>query len=328
MPFLEDALDSIINQTYKNLEILCLNDGSTDKTGAVLNEYASIDPRVVVVHNEENIKLIKTLNKGVQLAKGDYIARMDADDLSTLNRIECQMHYMLANPDVDLLSCNWLNMSEDGSVKTKNLLRCLNQSSIKFAAYFFTPIGHGFVLGKKAVFEKHIYNTEDYALHCEDYELWTRMIRAGIHIENIDEVLYDIRINSGSVSRLYEDIQMDNFSKCAQIHFEASFDKPIDREFYNIVVNRFNKAQMSGIRKAFKLINEIHKKYVSTNELSNQDLKELKTIVRFQKSDILFRYIGIQKSFAKLGGFVKLGFVVLGGVFNKRFMKFLKYKFQ
>ena len=326
--FAREALDSIINQTYKNLEILCINDGSTDNTGAVLNEYASIDPRIVVVHNDENIKLIKTLNKGVQLAKGEYIARMDADDISTLNRIELQMQYLLAHPDVDLLSCNWVFLSEDGSNKKKNELRCLTRTSINFAAYLFTPIGHGFVLGKKAIFEDYHYNTEDYALHCEDYELWARMIRGGVHIENLNEVLYEARINSGSVSRMYEGVQMDNFTKCARIHFETSFDKSIDQEFYNIVVNRFNKAKMTDIRKAFGLIKTVHSEFVSSNELTQNDLKELKTIIRFQKADILFRYIGIHKSFDKLGGMFKLSFIVLGGVFNKRFMRYLRYKFQ
>mgnify|MGYP000858024831 CR=1 FL=1 len=104
MPYLSEALESIINQTYTKLEILCINDGSTDATGVVLEQYAAQDKRIKVVHNEENIKLIATLNKGVELANGKYIARMDGDDISFLHRIEYCVNKMENDDSIDLIS--------------------------------------------------------------------------------------------------------------------------------------------------------------------------------------------------------------------------------
>src|SRR5690554_4168647 len=109
--FLPIALDSIINQTYTNLEILCINDGSTDKTADILEEYAKKDKRIRVVHNEANLELIVTLNKGIALAKGDYIARMDADDVSHLERIE-KLYKTLVKEDVDVVSRSEEHTSE------------------------------------------------------------------------------------------------------------------------------------------------------------------------------------------------------------------------
>src|SRR4051812_19701656 len=83
-----EAIESIINQTYKNLEIVLINDGSTDSTTELLNQYSEKDKRIKIILNPVNLGLIASLNKGVAAATGDYIARMDADDISVLDRVE------------------------------------------------------------------------------------------------------------------------------------------------------------------------------------------------------------------------------------------------
>lgn len=86
--YVREALSSVLAQTYKHLEIIVIDDGSTDNTGEILNQLAKSDTRLRIIHNEKNIGIIKTLNKGLNLAKGDYIARMDADDLIVPDWIE------------------------------------------------------------------------------------------------------------------------------------------------------------------------------------------------------------------------------------------------
>ena len=92
-------MDSIVNQTYTNLEILCINDGSTDATREVLDDCASKDSRIRVIHNEENIKLIRTLNKGIDLASGEYIARMDADDIMPRDKLKKLLKVIQSNSE-------------------------------------------------------------------------------------------------------------------------------------------------------------------------------------------------------------------------------------
>ena len=99
-PYLREAIDSILNQTYSDFEFLIINDGSTDETESIINSYN--DPRIVYLKNETNIKLISTLNKGIELAKGKYIVRMDGDDISLPTRIELQVQFMENNESVGL----------------------------------------------------------------------------------------------------------------------------------------------------------------------------------------------------------------------------------
>lgn len=88
-----ESIDSIINQSYTNLEIICIDDCSTDNTLNLLNIIAEKDSRLVILHNSENLKISKTLNRGIEYAHGAYIARMDADDISLPTRIEKQVDF-------------------------------------------------------------------------------------------------------------------------------------------------------------------------------------------------------------------------------------------
>jgi len=101
--YVEEAVMSIIKQTYPNLEILVIDDGSTDNTGNILKILAKEDPRIIYIKNEENLKLIATLNKGLNLCKGKYIARMDADDISLPTRIEKQVNFLEAHPEIGIV---------------------------------------------------------------------------------------------------------------------------------------------------------------------------------------------------------------------------------
>ena len=116
--FLREAIDSILGQTYKNFELIVLNDGSTDRTEDIILAYD--DPRIRYVKNEKNLKLIKTLNKGIDLAKGEYIARMDADDISLPRRFEIEVNYLQEHSDIDVVSCFPYNMSMNGVVLGKS----------------------------------------------------------------------------------------------------------------------------------------------------------------------------------------------------------------
>ncbi|MDE3946029.1 glycosyltransferase family 2 protein, partial [Glaesserella parasuis] len=108
--FVESAVRSIMEQTYSNLEIIVINDCSSDNTGEILKRLAEEDPRIKYIENEQNLKLPKTLNKGINLAKGDYIARMDSDDISLPVRLEKQVEFMLSNKNIDIVGCNMQHM--------------------------------------------------------------------------------------------------------------------------------------------------------------------------------------------------------------------------
>jgi len=320
MPFLPAALESIINQSYSNLEILCINDGSTDETGEVLDQYAQKDSRINVVHNETNLRLIATLNKAVELASGDYIARMDADDISDINRIKILLNELLVH-GADVVSCNYNFLNEAGTEIGKNFIKCISYQEVIFASYFFTPIGHALIVGKKEVFVNNPYSLENYAVHSEDYELWTRLIRQNRKLINVPDILYAIRINSQSVSRKYEAIQNENFVSIAQNHIELFLKKKIKRKIIQIVVNRMDVVAKNELKEAFALIHELHSKF----SLEFPDVQS-KEIVTFQKTDILLQVFKKGTLYLKFWSVSQLFLIGINSLFSRRFWQFIRSK--
>jgi glycosyltransferase involved in cell wall biosynthesis len=124
--YLCEAIDSILNQTFENFEFLIVNDGSTDRTLEILQSYR--DPRIKVINNERNIGLTASLNKGLKIAKGEYVARMDADDVSFPHRLEQQKAFLDRNPRVAMVG-SWAEVIDE-SGKTQETWRVLTSSHL------------------------------------------------------------------------------------------------------------------------------------------------------------------------------------------------------
>lgn len=196
--FVEKAVRSIMEQTYTNLEIICINDCSIDKTGEILQKLAKEDNRIVYVKNEINLKLSKTLNKGIALAKGEYIARMDADDIALHQRLELQMDFLLKNTDVDLVGANVQYIDErDKEIDiVSNLKREHNEivKKLPWKSEFYHPT----ILAKKSLF----LDLDNYIIieYGEDYDLWVRAWFKNKKMMNLDDVLLYYRIHSGQMT--------------------------------------------------------------------------------------------------------------------------------
>lgn len=192
--YLKEAIDSILNQTFTDFEFIILNDGSTDKTEDIVLGYDT--PRIRYVKNEINLKISKTLNKGIALAKGKYIARMDADDISLPERFEKQVKFMDDNLDIGV-SGTWLQTFGDScSIWSPPE----SHEEIIIDMLFRSPLMHPTVFIRKKILlsMNKIYNESFNGV--EDYELWTRLSKI-TKLANIPEVLLNYRINDFSKNR-------------------------------------------------------------------------------------------------------------------------------
>ena len=117
--YLSEAIESVLNQTFKDFELIVINDCSTDSTGEILNRFAELDKRVKVHTNEVNLRLPSSLNKAIALAQGKYIARMDADDICLPERLEKQYKFMEDNPHISLSSCRFMTL-KNGVISSGN----------------------------------------------------------------------------------------------------------------------------------------------------------------------------------------------------------------
>lgn len=209
--YVEQAILSIMNQTYKRLEILCTDDCSTDATLFILEKLASKDCRIRIIRHTENKKLIFTLNELVQASTGDFIARMDADDISLPERLEKQIEFLQQNSDISFCGTNSWHIDEDGKKIGKSRLPLTSEDN-RFFLPFYSTFYHPTVMARANVFKKNPYSAD--FIHCEDYELWCRLIfEEKMQGANIRERLFLYRINSQGVSVRNRQLQLNTCAK-------------------------------------------------------------------------------------------------------------------
>ena len=195
--YLAEAIDSVLNQTFKNWELIVINDCSTDSTAEILNKYASADERVKVHTNEVNLRLPSSLNKAMTFAKGKYIARMDADDICLPERFEKQFGFMEGNPDIALSSCRFMTL-KNGVISSGGCGGKSDKESIKALLLVTNPILHPGIIAKTDVIKKLGY---DKNFTCtEDMELWTRFILEGHTVEIMPEYLMIYRLHDKQIT--------------------------------------------------------------------------------------------------------------------------------
>lgn len=206
--YLRETIESIIGQTFKEWELVAVNDCSSDLTSSILEEYASKDERIKVYNNEVNLKLPTSLNKAISLSSGKYIARMDADDICLPDRFEKQYKFMEENKDVDLSSCRFLTL-KNGSYASGGCGGRCDNDSIRAMLLVTNPILHPGVIIRAQKLKSLNY---DVTLTCtEDLELWTRMVMQNMKICILPEYLliyrlHDKQITSTTIERQHKEV--------------------------------------------------------------------------------------------------------------------------
>ena len=188
-PFLREALDSMLSQTFTDFELIVLNDCSPGNAEEILDEYK--DSRIVRYLGKQNEGLANVLNVGMEMAKGKYIARMDSDDLSSPNRLEVQVDYLEQHPDIDLCSCG---MTLFGAMEDR-WIRESDFEILRINALFFSPILHASSVWRRDAFDRLGLRFRQEMVPAEDYDLWCRALSGGLRLVNIPECLYQYRIH-------------------------------------------------------------------------------------------------------------------------------------
>lgn len=200
--YLAEAIDSILAQTFSNFEFIIIDDASTDRTPSILRKYAEMDSRVRIITNEINKKIAASLNYGIAVARSPLVARMDADDWSHPERLEKQLTFMQANPDVGICG-TWLEVYETGDVWE---WPCAD-ARIRVHMLFNSPIAHPTVMMRRNI----LMNAGCYALDmppAEDYDLWEKLSQLDVTFANIPAVLLRYRWYPKKDRSAYRDAQI------------------------------------------------------------------------------------------------------------------------
>jgi glycosyltransferase involved in cell wall biosynthesis len=199
--YLREAIDSVLHQSYSNFEFIIINDGSSDKSLPIIKSYT--DNRIILIDNDGNKGLIYSLNKGLEIAKGAYIARMDADDVCLPERFDLQVNQFLNNPKAMIIGSDYYLLTENKLRYIKNI----NDSDYQKAVLLFAPcFCHPTVMMKNIFNEKSIYYNQNF-IHAEDYKLWTDLYAFGDYL-NINKPLLKYRNHSSQISNLKKDSQL------------------------------------------------------------------------------------------------------------------------
>ncbi len=207
--FIGQAIESILTQTFRNFEFIIINDGSTDKTPEIIQFYADRDKRIRFINNPENQGLIAVLNQGLDICRGEYIARMDSDDISLPGRLEAQVKYMDFHPACGVLGTSQVLFGDiNQPVFYQPVVHILDIMT-------YNPVSHPTVMFRKSVIDEHnIRYNPDYK-HCEDLELWTRMIHI-TQIHNLQTIFLYNRITAGNVTTTHWEHQQKLTQKIRQ----------------------------------------------------------------------------------------------------------------
>lgn len=200
--FLREAMDSILRQTFSDFEFLIINDGSTDNSTQILQSYH--DPRIHLVNSQTNLGLIASLNKGLRLAQGRYIARMDCDDISLPQRLERQVEFMNAHEDIGMCGA-WFKKFQ--GPKGLVVRPPTESDEIKCMLFMNSAFGHPTVMMRQNLIARFgLYYDADFS-HAEDYNLWVRFADH-TKLANLPDVLLHYREHTLQVSNVYQEHQL------------------------------------------------------------------------------------------------------------------------
>lgn len=278
MPLVRDAVDSILGQTLGDLEFIIVNDGSTDDTLAYLQAAAAADPRIRII-DQANTGLTRALIRGVAAARAPLIARMDADDLSEPERLETQVSYLDAHPDLCAASCGIAYVSGDLAPIAQSDRRRAPEVLPVLANLYNAISGHGHVVFRKSSYEAA--GGYDPAFRfAQDYDLWTRMMRTAPFGE-APGLLYKFRINHDSISTKHGATQLALATKIASREFTYLTGSVPDQDTVGLIHSIWQQKcpDSANMTKLFAANNHINNT-ISAYFLKYPDRKHVLPMVR------------------------------------------------
>ena len=278
--YIEEAIESVLNQTYNNFEFIIINDGSKDNSLKIIKKFLSKDDRIILI-DRENKGLVASLNEGILKSRGNFIARMDADDICLPNRFKEQLNFMKKNSDVGVCG-SWIELfGED--FKSKVWKIPCNDQRLKAELLFSSCFAHPSVMIRKNVLLDNNFLYDESYLHAEDFELWIRLSDV-TKFANIIKVLLKYRMVKDSVSHK------------ADLELKSRFD--VFQKIFNKSLRRL------GIKNSLKE-NTIHfnlslNKRLRQNSVSSFELKSyFDKILQSNKKNKIFSDLDLKKVMGK-----------------------------
>ena len=198
---LHKSIESILNQSFSDVEFIICDDGSTDDTMRILEAYKQKDERIILIHNNISQGLAYSLNKCIEISRSNILARQDADDTSEVNRFEIQYEFVQSHPEYAIVGTSWNNINEDGEILKvcHPLTEPTALKQVKGGSYMHPS----WMMRKDMLQTVGLYTVNKYTIRNQDYHLVMKILGAGMKLYNIKDVLYNYKVDDNMISRTH-----------------------------------------------------------------------------------------------------------------------------
>ena len=292
--FLTEAIDSILNQTFRDFEFIIIDDGSTDNTPVILEQYSKKDKRIIWYREDKNEGIIVALNTGLNLARGKYIARMDADDISLPERLERQVRYLESNKEVGVLGSGAQIIDQYG--RTSSIIKFPETNSpILWSLSYFCPIIHPTVMARREIYvEAGGYRSV--WPHAEDYDLWTRIAgRSTLH--NLGEVLLQLRKHEANITQAEFPLTLSNSLEISRKFVETLLGKNLSPDLIKVL---WNIDEPRNLMNAPELLSQIYERFLERYKINAEEKAFLRKDVAMRLTHMANRHFRDSRSLAVL----------------------------
>ena len=281
--YLSLAIRSIINQTYREFELLIISDGSSDNSPNIIKEYVETDSRIRIIDNGANRGLVYSLNKGIEESKGKYVAIMHADDISLPERFEIQVDYLEQNEDISLLGTNvrylgTLDISRMG----------MGPDMIKVMFMGLNMLYHPtMMMRRKDIIDKKL-RYKDFYFSAEDFKMWTDAVVSGLKIANLSDVLLEYRIHDSQITSVYNSKQNQLAELIKKEYINDLLGDVLSEKDIDIIFNRFDpssdKSDVDKLRLIEKLKAYNREQKVFNNKIFRKYLGHKRRVITRSKN--------------------------------------------
>lgn len=242
--YLVNSIKSILEQTFSSFEFFIIDDGSTDRSLEIISDMSQIDERINLIKNEMNLGVAISLNKGIAMSKGKYIVRMDADDISLPRRLEEQVKFMEARPEVDVLGTGCMLIDKSG-VRLRDFVFPSHSLMLQWDLPFFTPLIHPSVMMRSSTIKK-IGGYDPQMKHTEDYDLWWRVSLSG-GLANLQEIHLLLRSHGENVSVRYQSQQEEFSRRIGAKYMSLVLERDISEEVIEHLRGKHTTASLAAL---------------------------------------------------------------------------------
>lgn len=296
--YIKEAINSILNQTFRDFEFIIINDGSTDSTRNIILSYK--DSRIKLIDNKKNIGLTRSLNGGLRAAKGEYIARIDADDSSMSARLEEQVNFLDTHKDIAVVG-SWTLIIDEKDGKTFVIKNNCGPIIIKWDGIFKNQIVHSSALFRKKTIEEAGYYEEKYRC-AQDFDLWFRVSRK-YKIANLPKILTKNRIHGQSITETLETSKMQKQFVLEIIFNNVNYYIDLDKKDFKIFCDAVKWGKIPSFKNLIKAIWIYKRLFVSYVKKENLNQEHIKRVfLNYKKKQKVMLLCYIKSKFSKKSG--------------------------